>query len=515
MENGRIVEQGSHSGAPGARRPVLAAVQLAVSSAAGRRHRTPNRSEPRGLRDGRRRSRACPADLLVDGPSALFGRNRCSSTIVCLECKRWSAADPVEGVASTTAASRAARRPSPPIAGDRGGRGSRLAQYRATGGSSRRAGDLNVGALARALRRSTRPRRTPAVRTRLVAKRLISRGPVRVRGRREITLAITAAGAAGLLETVDGPAPAGRSEKIIESLSRRRAAAASPTRSHCSGGGRGGASRRRRGQLGWNVSRGAPIAPARGSFPGGVAWRLAVRRPCFTGLAVAGFERLTVNVIFDRGDRASALWLLALAPGFGLALAGLWLTRSGGGATTARPRPTAYLQAFHDESPLGLRALFHRFRRRGSATIGTGGAPRASKDRRSTPAPRSAPSCNGGFGRFLLGTDPNLFAGRGAAAAGIAAIFKGACDGRDLLRSKSRTGTTWRGACWLPGPRRCRVGLRGTRRSERQPRPLVPDLRIAADRVRRSLPARPALRASPAGCGAAACSRGCCAGPSR
>ena len=49
-----------------------------------------------------------------------------------------------------------------------------------------------------------------------------------------------------------------------------------------------------------------------------------------TGIAVAGFERLTVEVVFDHGVAKLPLWLLAFAPGIGLAIATLWLRRPGG-----------------------------------------------------------------------------------------------------------------------------------------------------------------------------------------
>jgi phosphatidylglycerophosphate synthase len=51
-----------------------------------------------------------------------------------------------------------------------------------------------------------------------------------------------------------------------------------------------------------------------------------------TGLAVAGFERLTVNVIFTRGIAHLPLALLAFAPGVGLAGAALFLSARPGAA---------------------------------------------------------------------------------------------------------------------------------------------------------------------------------------
>jgi CIC family chloride channel protein len=143
-----------------------------------------------------------------------------------------------------------------------------------------------------------------------------------------------------------------------------------------------------------------------------------------TGLAVAGFERLTVDVIFDRGIAHLPLWLLAFAPGAGLAVAGLWLRVPGRGTTPATA--DAYLQAFHHRSPLGERALFHRVVA-AVATLGSGGA-----------LGLEGPSIYVGatigsvlqrrFRRFLGGADVNLLLVAGAAA-GIAAIFKAPATG--------------------------------------------------------------------------------------
>jgi CIC family chloride channel protein len=143
-----------------------------------------------------------------------------------------------------------------------------------------------------------------------------------------------------------------------------------------------------------------------------------------TGVCVAGFERLTVNVFFDRGVAHLPLWLLAAAPAVGLVVSGLWLRGPGRGTSPATS--DAYLKAFHGREALGLRALFHRLVA-AVATLGSGGA-----------LGLEGPSMYLGatlgsvvqrrFRRFLGAADPNLLLVAGAAA-GIAAIFKAPATG--------------------------------------------------------------------------------------
>jgi CIC family chloride channel protein len=143
-----------------------------------------------------------------------------------------------------------------------------------------------------------------------------------------------------------------------------------------------------------------------------------------TGFAVAGFERLTVDGIFDGLVAHLPLGLLAFAPGVGLVIASLWLRGPGRGLSPATS--DAYLEAFHHETPLGLRALLHRMVA-AVATLGTGGA-----------LGLEGPSMYLGasigsvaqrrFRRLLGGIDPNLLLVAGAAA-GIAAIFKAPATG--------------------------------------------------------------------------------------
>jgi chloride channel protein, CIC family len=143
-----------------------------------------------------------------------------------------------------------------------------------------------------------------------------------------------------------------------------------------------------------------------------------------TGLAVAGFERLTVNVVFDRGVAHLPIGLLAFAPGVGLAVATLWLR--GPGRRIGPSTADEYIQSFHEGRALGLRDLVNRIVA-AIATLGSGGA-----------MGLEGPSIYLGatFGsvvqrRFraqLHATDRNLLLVAGAAA-GIAAIFKAPATG--------------------------------------------------------------------------------------
>src|SRR4029079_9084228 len=77
-----------------------------------------------------------------------------------------------------------------------------------------------------------------------------------------------------------------------------------------------------------------------------------------TGVVVAGFDRLTVDVVFDRGVAHLPLWLMALAPGVGLSIAALWLRFPGGGLSPSSA--DEYLRAFHEGRELEARDLLHR-----------------------------------------------------------------------------------------------------------------------------------------------------------
>lgn len=143
-----------------------------------------------------------------------------------------------------------------------------------------------------------------------------------------------------------------------------------------------------------------------------------------TGFAVAGFERLTVNVVFDRLVADLPIWLLAFAPATGLALATLWRFRVGHGVSPSTA--DEYLDSFHDGRPLLLRDLANRLVA-AVLTLGSGCA-----------LGLEGPSIYLGsalgnnaqrwWRRALAGSDRNLLLVAGAAA-GIAAIFKAPATG--------------------------------------------------------------------------------------
>ena len=104
-----------------------------------------------------------------------------------------------------------------------------------------------------------------------------------------------------------------------------------------------------------------------------------------TGLAVAGFDRLVVDVMFDHIDELPS-WLLAILPGVGLLVALAARQVIGGGASPATA--DEYLRAFHQPGErLGWRAFAGRIVA-AVATLGLGRARWASKDRRCTSGPR-------------------------------------------------------------------------------------------------------------------------------
>jgi len=143
-----------------------------------------------------------------------------------------------------------------------------------------------------------------------------------------------------------------------------------------------------------------------------------------TGLAVAAFERLTVDVVFDRVVANAPLAVLAFFPGIGLAIATLWLRGPGRGVSPATA--DEYLDAFHTGRQLRVRDLAHRLVA-AVATLGTGNA-----------LGLEGPSIYLGaslgqaiqrrFRRVLPAADPKLLLVAGAAA-GIAAIFKAPATG--------------------------------------------------------------------------------------
>ena len=216
-----------------------------------------------------------------------------------------------------------------------------LPQYRALVLLGSR-GDQNVGALARRCLRSIhRQRRDCAIDSRVRAS---SHAPPSAESRREITLKLAPAGAR-LLRAVT----ARRRTEIHEILARlsrderRRLRAAFEVFGAAAGELPDDAWK-----LGWTM-----IAFAAGRLVGCVGLRVRLhadvsRRAQFralasrsrhvivasalvgaiTGLSVAGFERLTVNVVFERGVADLPLWLLAFAPG-----------RRAGDRNVVAPRP--------------------------------------------------------------------------------------------------------------------------------------------------------------------------------
>jgi chloride channel protein, CIC family len=143
-----------------------------------------------------------------------------------------------------------------------------------------------------------------------------------------------------------------------------------------------------------------------------------------TGVAVAGFDRLTVDVTFDRGVAHLPLWLLAFAPGIGLAVAALWLRYPGRGLSSSSA--DEYLHAFHTHEALSVRDMVHRLVA-SVATLGSGGA--MGLEGPSIYLGATIGSALQRRGRsFLAGADPNLLLVAGAAA-GIAAIFKAPATG--------------------------------------------------------------------------------------
>ena len=143
-----------------------------------------------------------------------------------------------------------------------------------------------------------------------------------------------------------------------------------------------------------------------------------------TGVAVAGFDRLTVNLLFDRGVAHLPLWLMACAPGIGLAVAALVLRYPG--RQVSPSSADEYLQAFHARRDLGVRDMLARMVA-AVATLGSGGAMGLEG-----PSIYMGATIGSALQRrwrsLLVGADTNLLLVAGAAA-GIAAIFKAPATG--------------------------------------------------------------------------------------
>ena len=143
-----------------------------------------------------------------------------------------------------------------------------------------------------------------------------------------------------------------------------------------------------------------------------------------TGLAVTGFDRLVVDVLFERVAQLPR-WLLAVAPGVGLLIALAARRLIGAGASPATA--DEYLHAFHDqEEKLGWRAFAGRIVA-AVATLGSG-APMGLE------GPSLYIGATFGFatqrraGKRLGDSDRRTLMVAGAAA-GVAAIFKAPATG--------------------------------------------------------------------------------------
>jgi len=143
-----------------------------------------------------------------------------------------------------------------------------------------------------------------------------------------------------------------------------------------------------------------------------------------TGVVVAGFDRLSVDVVFDRGVAHLPVWLIACCPGVGLAVAALWLRYPGRNLSPSSA--DEYLRSFHTQQGLGIRDMAHRMVA-AVATLGSGCA--MGLEGPSIYLGATIGSALQRRGRsFLIGADPNLLLVAGAAA-GIAAIFKAPATG--------------------------------------------------------------------------------------
>jgi CIC family chloride channel protein len=142
-----------------------------------------------------------------------------------------------------------------------------------------------------------------------------------------------------------------------------------------------------------------------------------------TGFAVAGFERLTVDVLAD-AVLDLPLPVLAFVPALGLAATAFWLRVPGRGLSPATA--DEYIDAFHTGRQLRLRDLVHRLVG-GLATLGSGCALGLEGPSIYLGAATGS-SAQRRFRRLLPAADRNLVLVAGAAA-GIAAIFKAPATG--------------------------------------------------------------------------------------
>jgi chloride channel protein, CIC family len=143
-----------------------------------------------------------------------------------------------------------------------------------------------------------------------------------------------------------------------------------------------------------------------------------------TGLAVTGFDRLVVDVLFERVAELPT-WVVAVVPGVGLLVALAARRLIGGGVSPATA--DEYLRAFHDlEVRLGWRAFAGRIVA-AVATLGSGG-PMGLEGPSLYIGATFGADTQGRAARRVAGSDRRTLMVAGAAA-GVAAIFKAPATG--------------------------------------------------------------------------------------
>ena len=151
---------------------------------------------------------------------------------------------------------------------------------------------------------------------------------------------------------------------------------------------------------------------------------LAAITGAITGLVVAGFDRLVVDVALDRVLRLPT-WLLGTLPGLGLLVALAARHFIGGGVSPATA--DEYLHSFHDPAhELGWRALAGRMAA-AVATLGSG-APMGLEGPSLYVGATIGSQSQRRFARTFRDSDHRVLLVAGAAA-GVSAIFKAPATG--------------------------------------------------------------------------------------